>query len=208
MRARPRCRLRRHQRRRDARAERPRRVEASRGGARRPGRLGLACHLHPPGWKGGQAGPVRAGSETAVRVDPTPRPSMRGCKFFFGRPHYAHANPPRQSRCCCQIPEFGACGRGIAAKQRHADLDDEAALDTVATHLATHLWSPTDRVRLAFAFHMRFSTVSTDTAFRRILELTWQVDREEQNYIAALILGLSGRQLSPNQPLKCWRCWK
>ena len=80
-----------------------------------------------------------------------------------------------------------------------ADLDGEAALDTVAAHLATHLWTPADRVRLAFAFHMRFSTVSTDTAFRRILELTQQVDREEQNYIAALILGFSGRQLSREQ---------
>ncbi len=80
-----------------------------------------------------------------------------------------------------------------------ADVDGEAALETVATHLATHLWTPADRVRLAFAFHMRFSTISTDTAFDRILELTQQVDREEQNYIAALILGFSGRQLSPEQ---------
>ena len=80
-----------------------------------------------------------------------------------------------------------------------ADLDGEAALDIVAAHLASHLWNPTDRVRLAFAFHMRFSTISTNTAFRRILELTRQVEREEQNYLAALILGFSGRQLSSQQ---------
>ena len=80
-----------------------------------------------------------------------------------------------------------------------AEVDGEAALAIVATHLAAHRWTPADRVRLAFAFHMRFSTVSTDEAFRRILELTRQVDREEQNYLAALILGFSGRQLSPEQ---------
>jgi hypothetical protein len=80
-----------------------------------------------------------------------------------------------------------------------ATLDGDAVLPTVATHLDEKRWTPTDRVRLAFAFHMRFSDRSTTEAFQHILALTQRVDREEQNYIAALILGFSGRQLSSQQ---------
>ncbi len=80
-----------------------------------------------------------------------------------------------------------------------ANMDGEETLDIVEAHLKAHQWSSTDRVRLAFAFHMRYSTISTDNAFRRILNLTCQTDREEQNHIVALILGFSGRHLSSKQ---------
>jgi len=79
-------------------------------------------------------------------------------------------------------------------------LSGDDALDTVQRHLATKEWTPQDRVRLAFAFHMRFEKRSRDDAFDQVLQLTRMIpDEYEQNYVTALILGLSGRSLTKEQ---------
>lgn len=79
-------------------------------------------------------------------------------------------------------------------------LDGDEALDTLKWHLETKNWTETDRVRLAFAFHMGFRKRTRDEAFSEIVELVQRLpDREEQNYVAALILGFSGRILSDEQ---------
>lgn len=79
-------------------------------------------------------------------------------------------------------------------------MDGDGALDTIIRHLAVDEWSETDRVRLAFTFHMRFEKRTRDEAFSEIVGLIQQLpDRREQNYIAALILGFSGRVLTSEQ---------
>ena len=80
------------------------------------------------------------------------------------------------------------------------ELDGDAVLDIVEHHLTTKTWSAADRIRLGFALHMRFSNDSTSTPFSRIINLTKQIrDPHEQSYVAAVILGISGRQLSAAQ---------
>ncbi|WP_029423503.1 transposase [Alicyclobacillus macrosporangiidus] len=79
-------------------------------------------------------------------------------------------------------------------------LDGDAALETVKRHLDTDEWTERDRVRLSFAFHMRFTTRTRDEAFEDIVDVVRRVpDRDEQNYVAALILGFSARVLAPEQ---------
>ncbi|MCL6626629.1 MAG: transposase [Alicyclobacillus shizuokensis] len=79
-------------------------------------------------------------------------------------------------------------------------INGDDALDAVKEHLARGEWSEQDRIRLAFAFHMQFEKRSRDEAFVEVLELTRQiVDQAEQNYVTALILGLSGRSLTDGQ---------
>jgi predicted transposase/invertase (TIGR01784 family) len=79
-------------------------------------------------------------------------------------------------------------------------LDGDEALAVVEQHLANATWTPQDRVRLAFAFHMHFEKHTQKEAFEEVLTLTRQIpDPEEQDYVVALILGLSGRQLKKNQ---------
>lgn len=79
-------------------------------------------------------------------------------------------------------------------------LDGDEALDTVKRHLDSHEWSEQDRIRLAFAFHMRFERRTKDEAFEQVVELTNQIsDEYEQNYVTALILGFSGRSLNEAQ---------
>ena len=79
-------------------------------------------------------------------------------------------------------------------------LDGDAALDTVKRHLSTDEWGGEDRIRLAFAFHMRFSKRTRDEVFEQVIGLTRLVpDKMEQNYITALILGLSGRMFNEEQ---------
>ncbi|WP_067928765.1 hypothetical protein [Alicyclobacillus shizuokensis] len=81
-----------------------------------------------------------------------------------------------------------------------SELDGDAVLDTVRRHLNSNHWTESDRVRLAFAFHMHFQTRSGDEVFREVLELTQSIpDRQEQNYVTALILGLSGGSMTDNQ---------
>ncbi len=75
-------------------------------------------------------------------------------------------------------------------------LSGDDALDTVERHLATKEWTPQDRVRSAFAFHMRFEKRSRDDAFDQVLKLTRTIpDEYEQNDVTALILGFSGRSV-------------
>ncbi|WP_041695629.1 transposase [Alicyclobacillus acidocaldarius] len=79
-------------------------------------------------------------------------------------------------------------------------MDGDAALETVRRHLETGEWTPEDRVRLAFAFHMRFDRRTRDEAFDAIVETLQRVpDREEQNYLAALVFGFSARVLTDEQ---------
>ncbi|WP_029422112.1 transposase [Alicyclobacillus macrosporangiidus] len=79
-------------------------------------------------------------------------------------------------------------------------MDGDAVLETVKRHLGTGEWTERDRVRLSFAFHMRFARRTRDEAFGEIVELVQRLpDREEQNYLAALILGFSARILAPEQ---------
>ncbi|GMA48961.1 hypothetical protein GCM10025857_03180 [Alicyclobacillus contaminans] len=79
-------------------------------------------------------------------------------------------------------------------------LDGDAALETVKRHLATDEWTEQDRVRLSFAFHMHFTKRERDVAFEEIVDMVRRVpDRDEQNYVAALILGFSARILAPEQ---------
>jgi hypothetical protein len=75
-----------------------------------------------------------------------------------------------------------------------------AALEAIKQHLDAGEWTERDRVRLSFAFHMRFERRTRDEAFGEIIELVQRLpDREEQNYLAALILGFSARVLAPEQ---------
>ena len=79
-------------------------------------------------------------------------------------------------------------------------LDGDAALDTVQRHLASSEWSERDRILLAFAFHMRFAQRTQEEAFDQVIALTRKIpDEYEQNYVTALILGLSGRLLTERQ---------
>ncbi|GMA59512.1 hypothetical protein GCM10025858_40160 [Alicyclobacillus sacchari] len=79
-------------------------------------------------------------------------------------------------------------------------LDGDEALETVKRHLSAHEWTEEDRVRLAFAFHMRFERRTRDEAFEEIVEVVQRVpDVHEQNYLAALILGFSGRVMADEQ---------
>ncbi|AEJ44363.1 transposase [Alicyclobacillus acidocaldarius] len=85
-------------------------------------------------------------------------------------------------------------------------LDGDGALDTVKRHLAVHEWTAEDRVRLAFAFHMRFERRTRDEAFEEIVETVQSIpDRHEQNDLAALILGFSGRILADEQKARLRR---
>jgi predicted transposase/invertase (TIGR01784 family) len=79
-------------------------------------------------------------------------------------------------------------------------LNGDEALAVVENHLANDTWTPQDRVRLAFAFHMHFEQHTQEEAFDEVLTLTRQIpDPEEQDYVTALILGLSGRKLKKKQ---------
>lgn len=80
------------------------------------------------------------------------------------------------------------------------NFDGDAALETVERHLGTGEWTEQDRIRLAFALHMRYARQTRSEAFDRILDITKRIsDKYEQNYVAALILGLSGRRLSETE---------
>lgn len=94
----------------------------------------------------------------------------------------------------------------IGSAQYHVEnvflnrLDGDAAIELVERHLSSHEWTDRDRIRLAFAFHMRFETMSRLEVFERVLELTGRIQNPfEQNYVTAIILGLSGRNLTPEQ---------
>lgn len=80
------------------------------------------------------------------------------------------------------------------------NFDGDAALDIVERHIMTGEWTEQDRIRLAFALHMRYSRQTRKEAFEKILEITKQIpDKYEQNYTIALILGLSGRSLTEEE---------
>ncbi len=81
-------------------------------------------------------------------------------------------------------------------------LDGDKALAAVEHQLANATWTPQDRVRLAFAFHMHFEQRTQGESFDEVLTLTRQIpDPEEQDYVTALILGLSGRKLNNSTAL-------
>lgn len=83
------------------------------------------------------------------------------------------------------------------------NFDGDAALDTVERHIMTGEWTEQDRIRLAFALHMRYSRQTRKEAFEKILEITKQIpDKYEQNYTASLILGLSGRSLTEAEQIR------
>lgn len=79
-------------------------------------------------------------------------------------------------------------------------LNGDTALDTVLRHLETGDWAEQDRIRLAFALHMRFERRTKEEAFDQILTFTTLIpDRYEQNYVTALILGLAGQSITKEQ---------
>ncbi|MDI3328898.1 MAG: transposase [Alicyclobacillaceae bacterium] len=79
-------------------------------------------------------------------------------------------------------------------------LDGDGVLETLRRHLAADAWDEADRVRLAFAFHMGFRKQTREEAFEEIVELVRRVpEREERDYVTALILGFSGRVLTEEQ---------
>lgn len=79
-------------------------------------------------------------------------------------------------------------------------MDGDAILEIVEHHLALGRWEGADRIRLAFALHMRFQRMTRDAAFAHVLRLTQAIpEPAEQNYVTALIFGLSARQLTPDQ---------
>ena len=81
-----------------------------------------------------------------------------------------------------------------------ARFDGERTLEIVERHLTEDSWTDEDRVRLAFALNMRYERMTRGEAFERVLALTTRLpDKTEQDYIAALILGLSGRNLTTKQ---------
>ncbi|SFV02484.1 transposase [Alicyclobacillus macrosporangiidus] len=78
--------------------------------------------------------------------------------------------------------------------------DGDAVLHTVGQHLDAGEWEPADRIRLAFALHMRFKERTRDQAFESVLELILRIpDDLEKNLVVACILGLTGRWLTPHQ---------
>lgn len=94
----------------------------------------------------------------------------------------------------------------IGSAQYHVEnvflnrLDGDSALETVERHLQANTWEEEDRIRLAFAFQMRFTKYSRDEAFEKVLDIANRIPSpEEQNYVTAVILGLSGRNLSLEQ---------
>ena len=79
-------------------------------------------------------------------------------------------------------------------------LDGDAALDTVLRHLETGEWAEQDRIRLAFALHMKFGRRTKEEAFEQMLDITNCIpDKYEQNYVTALILGLAGQSITKEQ---------
>ena len=81
-----------------------------------------------------------------------------------------------------------------------ARFDGERTLGIVERHLTEGSWTDEDRVRLAFALNMHYEGITRGEAFERVLALTTRLpNRVEQDYIAALILGLSGRNLTTRQ---------
>ena len=79
-------------------------------------------------------------------------------------------------------------------------LDGDAALDTVLRHLEMGDWAEQDRIRLAFALHMRFERRTKEEAFEQVLDITTRIqDKYEQNYVTALILGLAGQSITKEQ---------
>lgn len=97
-------------------------------------------------------------------------------------------------------------GHDIGTAQYHVEnvylnqLDGDAALDTVLRHLETGEWTEQDRIRLAFALHMRFERRTKEEAFEQMLDITTRIpDKYEQNYVTALILGLAGQSISKEQ---------
>lgn len=79
-------------------------------------------------------------------------------------------------------------------------IDGEAVLAVVTEHLATGRWTPDDRVRLAFAWHLRYDKEQKAQVFNRIVQLIQEIpDAQEQNGVTALLLGLSAPQLSAQQ---------
>ena len=81
-----------------------------------------------------------------------------------------------------------------------ARFDGEHMPEIVERHLTEGSWTDEDRVRLAFALNMHYERITRDEAFEWVLVLTTRIpDKAEQDYIAALILGLSGRNLTTKQ---------
>jgi predicted transposase/invertase (TIGR01784 family) len=79
-------------------------------------------------------------------------------------------------------------------------IDGEAVLAVVTEHLATGHWTPEDRVRLAFAWHLRYDKHNRVSVLDRVLHLIQEIpDTQEQNLVTALLLGLSAPQLSAQQ---------
>lgn len=79
-------------------------------------------------------------------------------------------------------------------------LDGDAALDTALRHLETGDWAEQDRIRLAFALHMRFERRTEEEAFEQVLDITTRIpDQYEQNYVTTLILGLAGQSITKAQ---------
>jgi len=79
-------------------------------------------------------------------------------------------------------------------------IDGEAVLALVTDHLATGHWTPEDRVRLAFAWHLRYDNNQKAPVFDRIVRLIQTIpDPQEQTRVTALLLGLSAPQLSAQQ---------
>ena len=63
----------------------------------------------------------------------------------------------------------------------------DAAIEFVERHFSSHEWTDRDRIRLAFAFHMRFEKMSRMKVLERVLELTGRIqNRFEQNSVTAI----------------------
>lgn len=81
--------------------------------------------------------------------------------------------------------------------------DGDAALQTVDRHLSTGEWTAEDRIRLAFALHMRYPHTSKHLVFERVLELIERIPEiRERDYVAAVLVGLSDRILSTSERVR------
>ncbi|ADG05133.1 RpnC/YadD family protein [Kyrpidia tusciae] len=79
-------------------------------------------------------------------------------------------------------------------------IDGDATIDTLRQHVSVGEWTAVDRVKTAFAFHMRFTRRTPEQAFDEIVEVIRRIpDQEEQRYVAALILGFSAKALTDQQ---------
>ncbi len=78
--------------------------------------------------------------------------------------------------------------------------DGDHLLDEIENHIQHDDWTDQDRIRLAFALHMRYERMTQEEAFERVMRLVQTIpDPSEQNFTTTVILAISGRMMTKEQ---------